>query len=92
MRISFLQLISENQLVAIPRPLNVVGSGFSSAPASQAPTVATSPVGEPTSSQTSGAVPQDLISAPSSATSSLSHLIRSRPHGPPPPAPEVFVY
>lgn len=82
----------------------MVGSGFSSAPASQAPTVATSPIGGPCGSSTAaaaavigghiGIVPQDIVNtAPipggSNTTSSLPQLLRSRPHGPPPPAPEV---
>lgn len=99
------RLISDTQLVAVPRPLNVVGSGFSSAPASQAPTVATSPIGGPYSGSTAaavaatmiggptGVVPQDIsntapIPGGSSTASSLPQLLRSRPHGPPPPAPE----
>ncbi|KAL5966154.1 FERM ARHGEF and pleckstrin domain-containing protein 2 [Taenia solium] len=97
------RLISDSQLVAVPRPLNMMGSGFSSAPASQAPTVATSPIGGPCGSSTAaataviggpiGIVPQDIVNtAPipggSNTTSSLPQLLRSRPHGPPPPAPE----
>ncbi|KAM3171777.1 hypothetical protein ACTXT7_015927 [Hymenolepis weldensis] len=102
------RLIPDSQLVAVHRPLNMVGSGFSSAPASQAPTVATSPIGAPTA-VIGGVIAEDLINTASAAaataasagatggivttssavaSSNLPQLIRSRPHGPPPPAPE----
>uniref|UniRef100_A0A5K3F384 FERM domain-containing protein n=1 Tax=Mesocestoides corti TaxID=53468 RepID=A0A5K3F384_MESCO len=83
------RLISDSQLVAVPRPTNVAGGGFSSAPPSQTPTVATSPVGGPCGA----AVPGEGVSNSSQDTASTSTtnvplLVRSRPHGPPPPAPE----
>uniref|UniRef100_A0A0R3TH99 MEF2D factor n=1 Tax=Rodentolepis nana TaxID=102285 RepID=A0A0R3TH99_RODNA len=103
------RVIPDSQLVPVQRPLNMVGSGFSSAPASQVPTVATSPIGAPTA-VIGGAIAEDLMNTASAAaadaksasttgdvattasavaSSSLPQLIRSRPHGPPPPAPEV---
>ncbi|VDD82099.1 unnamed protein product [Mesocestoides corti] len=80
------------RLVAVPRPTNVAGGGFSSAPPSQTPTVATSPVGGPCGA----AVPGEGVSNSSQDTASTSTtnvplLVRSRPHGPPPPAPEVIL-